>query len=204
MIKLVAFDWNGTLLADTEMIVEATNYAFRHFGYKPISLTQYRKTYTIPVVDFWLANGGKKEDMAIEHQIFYYNYYDRSVNKVKLRHGTKRLLVALHKLGVECLIYSNHTVDEIIHQLKQFGIEKYFTAVLARKGIEDQVHLHQKHKGQKLSDYLKGRCFKSSEVISVGDTCEEVEIGKGLKAWTVAITGGKIPQIGLNKVDHIL
>lgn len=45
-------------------------------------------------------------------------------------------------------------------------------------------------KQQKLEDYVKKHKFKPQEIISVGDTEEEIEIGKALGYHTVAITGG--------------
>ena len=191
MIKLLAFDWNGTLLEDTKVVVDATNMAFRHFGYKTISLARYRETFTIPVVDFWLANGGKKADMSVEHGIFYANYYKKIAGKAKFRPGAKTLLNRLKKLGIQSIIYSNHTVNEIARQLKRFKIGKYFQAVLARPNFKEQGLLHKKNKQEKLAHFLKGLKIKPSEILNVGDTCEEIDIGHNLHIKTCAITGGE-------------
>ena len=164
MIKLIAFDWNGTLLDDTRIVAEATNITRRSFGYPPISFKRFRETYIIPVVDFWLATGGKKEDMATEHNIYHPAYEKLLANRnIKLKKGAKELLLWLQKNSIKTIIYSNHTEREIIYQLKRFKIRQYIGKVLARKGIEDQAHLHKRGKEAKLLDYIKSHKFKRTE-----------------------------------------
>ena len=48
MIKLVIFDWNGVLIADTRACLEADNYILKEFGGKPVSLKVYKDTIIIP------------------------------------------------------------------------------------------------------------------------------------------------------------
>jgi phosphoglycolate phosphatase len=190
MIKLIAFDWNGTLLADTKFVAQATDMAFKHFGYKPIGLKKYRQTFSIPVLNFWLANGGKKEDLLLEHNIFFHAY-EKLLKDAHPRFGAKEVLKWVKQNDIESIIYSNHTFKEIHFQLKRFGLSPYIQEVLSRKDVSDQVHLLKRHKEDKLANYIKIHKFKPREVISVGDTCEEVEIGHNLNLHTVAITGGE-------------
>ncbi len=190
MIKLIAFDWNGTIMADTNAVVEATNLTRKEYGYPPISLYQFQKTLVIPIVDYWVANGGKKEDIATQHVIFHKNY-ESLLERIRTRKNAKTTLAWLARNHIRSIIYSNHTQAEIMAQLKRFKIGSYFEAVLARSGVKDQRHLHKRHKGEKLSAYIKSHRLNPREIISIGDTCEEIEIGQELKTWTVAITGGE-------------
>ena len=57
MIKLVAFDWNGTLFDDSESAVEAENIVLRKLNLRPSSLREFQATYTIPIRQYWINRG---------------------------------------------------------------------------------------------------------------------------------------------------
>ena len=48
MIKLVVFDWNGTLFADAQAAVHGANARLTFLGLEPITLKQYREAFEIP------------------------------------------------------------------------------------------------------------------------------------------------------------
>ena len=53
MIKLIAFDWNGTLIADTQIIVKADNFILKKFSVKAITVQKFRESFHIPVINYW-------------------------------------------------------------------------------------------------------------------------------------------------------
>jgi phosphoglycolate phosphatase len=190
MIKLIAFDWNGTLIADTKAVFKSANIALEHFGYSKISIKRYRETYIIPIKDFWLANGGKLEDMSEQHRIFSL-YYEKLLKFASLRPNAKKILSSLQSQGIRSLIYSNHTFKDIHRQLELFRLSPYIEVVLARPDKNDQTHLHRRQKEEKLADFIKRQKLNPQEVVSVGDTCEEIEIGHSLGLHTISISGGE-------------
>src|SRR5262249_30752686 len=81
-----------------------------------------------------------------------------------------------------------HTIVGIESQLKRLNIKTHMDIVLANPDIGKTFHF--KGKGEKLNNYVKKNKLKAGEVVSVGDTEEEIEIGKKYGYHTVAITGG--------------
>jgi len=188
MIKLVAFDWNGTLLDDAQLNVKCSNILFANFGIKPITLRRFRETFHIPILSFWVANGGRKEDLDIEEDHFF-DLYEARVNKTKLRSGVKGILARLEKQRIKRMIFSNHITPAIIRQLIRLDIYEYFDEILARPA-NDASLIQGRNKEQKLRDYVKRNKLKANEVMVIGDTEEEIDIGKKYGYRTVAITGG--------------
>jgi phosphoglycolate phosphatase-like HAD superfamily hydrolase len=192
MIKLVAFDWNGTLLADTWAAAKADNSVLATFGHKTISLQQYRKTFDIPIIKYWTDNGFDKNDFINNaksiNEIFNL-HYEPLADRCRTRGGSKEVLLWLKKQKIDCVIYSNHTTHNIHRQLVRLRIDQCIPKILAREP-HDRSHMHERYKAHKLSAYIKKRKFKPQEVISVGDTEEEIEVGKKYGFHTVAITGG--------------
>lgn len=192
MIKLVAFDWNGTLIADAKLAVTADNYALRPFIKKPISLQKFRDHFMIPILGYLSALGMSRNKYLYHSEEInrrFNQYYEARVDRCRTRGGVKAALKFLKQNKITSIIYSNHVTIFIDRQLKRLGLKKYFDAVIAR-AEDDRSHMHTRGKQQKLQNYVRFKKLKPREIISIGDSEEEIEIGKTLGYHTVAITGG--------------
>ncbi len=192
MIKLVAFDWNGTLLSDTQITLKAENISLKAIGVKPISLKKFQKTFDIPVTRYWDNLGFSKSFVkthidAIENT--FHSQYKILAARARTRSGVRETLEWLVAKNIARVIFSNHDIPDIKRHLARLKIEKCITDVLANPG-DGRLQIFNRHKGQKLENYRKQNNFKSKEILCVGDMCEEIEIGKEYGYHTVAITGG--------------
>ncbi len=61
MIKLVVFDWNGTIISDTNASVAGVGAVFSKLGLGKMTLKRHQETFDVPVVKFYEANGLKPE-----------------------------------------------------------------------------------------------------------------------------------------------
>jgi phosphoglycolate phosphatase len=192
MIKLVAFDWNGTILDDVEGTLEANNRVLEHFGLPVITLEQYREHFRVPIRDYWIALGLDPEffDQHSEEQekVFLSNYEPQE-NKFHNRSGIKEVLEFLKDKGIEGIIFSNHIVPHIETQLERLGIKNCFTKILARP-LHGRDHQLKRFKDGFLNNFVRTNNLKPDEVLVIGDTDEEVEIGKKYGYVTVALKGG--------------
>ncbi len=102
------------------------------------------------------------------------------------------------------MIFSNHSLNGLDKQMKRLEIGKYFDAVIGNDSRG--ASFKSRTKKEKLAAYIKKKGFKAKEVLVVGDTVEEIEIGQELKAKTVAITGGYQSRKVLRKQkpDHVI
>ena len=116
--------------------------------------------------------------------------YEPLADKARTRTGSREIFAWTEKNGIQNTIYSNHTVPNIHRQLKRLKIDKFITAVLARN-LGDISHMHKNSKEKKLFNYVEKHKFKAHEVISIGDTEEEIEIGSALIAPLVINVQGK-------------
>ncbi len=192
MIKLVAFDWNGTLLSDTQTVLNADNYALKTLGYKPVSLLKFRKSYDIPIINYW-TNVGMEKSFFKKHMYevedLFHSHYEKHALRCRTRGGAREVLNWLYGQKIPSIIYSNHVAQRVEDQLERLKIKKIISKILGRSDLQESL-IHSRSKQQKLHDFVKNHKFKPHEVISVGDTQEEIEIGKHLGYHTVAISGG--------------
>jgi len=192
MIKLVVFDWNGTLLADTRASVESVNQVLKKLGRaEPLSAKKYRATMTLPILDFY-ANYGfgrdylKKSSVLIQET--FHGHYERRAAKARTRKGARKTLSWLKANGIGSIILSNHLASAISLRLENFRLAHLFSEVLANPDIHSIWK--EKNKMRKLQDYLAAKGFAPGEVMLVGDSTEEIEIAKHLGMKSVAITDG--------------
>jgi phosphoglycolate phosphatase len=192
MLKLIAFDWNGTLLSDTQTAVKAENIALKKFGHPPIGINKFRQCFHIPIIEYW-KRVGMDEKFFSQHmdeiEKIYNDIYEQQATRCRSRAGVRQTLTWLKTHHYHSIIYSNHIVELINRQLHRLQLKPYITTILARTH-KDEGLLHKRSKGEKLASYVKTQNFKPHEVLSIGDTEEEIEIGRQLGYYTVGITGG--------------
>ena len=190
MIKLVAFDWNGVLIADAAHAAASVSKVLEHLGKGSISVKEYRELFTIPAKHIYLKRGmteAEDETNANTIQEMFHKDYEPRIAKVRTRTGARKLLDFLFKRSVEMIVISNHTVEGVNFQIERLGLQKYFSNVFARDAKGSWA---SRSKLERLQKFLGQRSFLPKEIVIIGDSPEEVEVGKHLGLHTIAITGG--------------
>jgi phosphoglycolate phosphatase len=201
MVKLVVFDWNGTLLADFQAVLEGVEQELKVLGLPPMTAAAYRQHYDTPLVNFYKSIGVSAEEFEAKHMAIakaFHAYYEPRVAKAHTRQGARKTLQFLKKQGIACVIVSNHTMEGIYFQLERLKLTDYFDAVLANEGIGLN---HYEGKQARVHHYLRDNNFLPSQTAIIGDTIEEVRIGRNLGLKTVALTGGYNSITRLRKAE---
>ena len=191
MIKLVVFDWNGVLIADTEASLDADNHILEVFGGTPVDLKTYRETVIIPSLSFYVMHGVDKQKLVKntgKWAKIFHEFYEARVAKCRSRQNARKLLKWLKGQSIKSIVLSNHTVKGIGFQLKRLGIKDYISEVLANPA--EETSLYDRNKQEKLEDYVKRNGYEKGEILIIGDSPEEIEMGKALGIANVAITQG--------------
>jgi phosphoglycolate phosphatase len=205
--KFVVWDWNGTLLDDTDAVLVCVNKVMAELKQQPITMEKFRDTQIRPLEHFYRAVGLNEEDItrALENErsIFHDNY-EPMADTVPLRKGALEILHLLKTSHVANIILSNHISSQIVRLLKNHEIEDYFETVMAYISREKQ-HRDQT-KGEKLRDYMTAKGMNGANALIVGDTLEEIEIARGLGMTSIAITGGVHSERRLRALnpDHVV
>src|SRR3990167_3374968 len=207
MIKLVAFDWNGTLIADAQTVVDCSNEQLKIFGNKKIDIKNYRQNFEIPVNKFFKNIGLHPKNIEKNYMKsgdIFHTCYEKKVNKLRTRAGTKKTLEWLKLRKINSVIVSNHAVDRIHKQIVRLKIVQNFDEILANRHTHDSYTI--KGKENRLIDYIQSKRLKPTEVLVIGDTQDEIIIGQDMGARTVAITNGhsSIVRLKAAKPDFLI
>ena len=207
MIKLVIFDWNGVLIADTENAMKGGNEVIKAFGGNPVDVETYRAHNVIPSTDFYIQHGCRREDLvkdAKKAAEIFHNYYESHGQHIRSRGGVKKLLKWLKDNSISSVILSNHTVEGIHSQLHRLKIDEYFSQVYAND--DRDCFMKGTTKKDKFLKIVSESKLKSSEIMIIGDSPEEVELAKSMKTYSAAITHGHYSTARLVKTgpDYLI
>lgn len=204
-IELVVWDWNGTILADTQACMDAGNHVITTFGGTPVPRRQYAATFDFPSIEFYCRQGCDRK--ALERPgaaDVFHDFYEERARHCRTRRGARETLDWLRQHSIDSVILSNHIQEAILVQLKRLGLTDYFDEVLAN--IDRGAANVGKNKVQRLEDYLTRTRHNPLNAVIVGDSTEDVVIGKKLHMRTTALRDGyfSTPRLRASNPDYII
>lgn len=209
MIKLVAFDWNGTLIADGQLVANCCNVELKD-GYKvdkTIDLKIYREVFDIPINQFFIDLGLHPKlvvEKATEAADVFHKEYEKGIKKCRTRKNVKKTLQWLKENHIGSVIVSNHPRDKIEEQLKRLKIHNLINHICGNDHIYTAYTIKGKEK--RLIDYIFKNKIKPQETLLIGDAVEDIKIGSDMGATTIGLTNGHCSTARLRaaKPDYLI
>lgn len=206
--KLAIFDWNGTILSDTQASLKASNECLALYGKGPIDLATFQRTFHFPIIHFYVENGCRVDDILKSSDLAnttYQKAYGAYSKHCRSRHGARDLLKWLHKNDVTCMILSNYLTRMIEPVLERLRLTPYIHHISANE-CDGSTILHKTSKLERLSEFMTKRGYAPKNAFIIGDSMEEPEIAHQLSLLSFSITGGCVSEARLKKAgaDHIV
>ena len=205
MTRLVIWDFNGTILADSQLCVDAGNNVIKNYGGTPLRRRQYSEKFEFPALEFCYRQGANRERLTAElYRSGFYSYYASKVSRCRTRQGARDVLTWLKRRGVSSVILSNHLVDDIAAQLERLDLAEYVERILANDS--QQAALTGNNKIHRMRAYLDTTDIAPADAWIVGDSPEDIGIGKSLGFRTVAVTDGyfSVSRLRASNPDHTI
>jgi phosphoglycolate phosphatase len=180
----IIWDWNGTLLDDTQAGVNAVNGMLAARGLPLIDVPYYRDVFGFPVKDFYRTIGFRLEDENWDAMAR--DFHDRFLADATIRlHGhAVAALECFREAGVGQSILSASEQGILDSMLAGFGIARYFDAVC---GV-DNLYGHSK---RELGRALLARlALDPSAVLLIGDSLHDHEVADDLGVDCLLIARG--------------
>ncbi len=206
MVELVVFDWNGTILADTQALINAGNQVIQTYGGISLPRGEYNKKFHFPTIDFFCEQGCDRKvlESSTTYSDLFHVVYETGAAKCRTRKGAREVLQWLKENFVDSVILSNHMERKIRKQLQRLKLVDYFLEVLAN--TDYSTTQSGNNKINRLDNYFQktGQNPKYSWI--VGDSPEDIEIGKRFNMRTAAITNGYIStdRLKASNPDHVV
>ena len=171
-IETVIWDWNGTLLNDIDISMEALNQLLRKEQLPEVlDKEEYRRYFQFPVIEYY-----KKVGFDFEKTPFsvlaknYMDYYQPHSLSCELHRDVKDTLEVLDQNRVDQYLLSASNLSFLKEQLAQYDISDYFHDI---KGL-DNIHAHSK--AQLAKDFVDDANLDKLTTIFIGDSVHDSEV----------------------------
>ncbi len=208
MKHLAVFDWNGTLFDDVQASLEGANAVFEFLGRQPLSIGQYRQTFTFPILHFYTANGISPSEYLECHDEaarIYLETYENAALQCRLRTDATELLEWLNANGIKCMLLSNHLLENVEKQLARFHIHHFFSHISCNS-VYDASFIQKMNKHDRLQSLMRSENYPAATCFIIGDSLEEPEIAGKLGLSSFCIAGGYLSRDRLlaSGTDHVV
>ena len=183
-VDAVCWDWNGTLLDDTAVALEAMNAVLDERGLPVIpDVEAYRRIFAFPVQVFYGRLGISDADFRAAAGR-YLELFAFRVGRARLHAGAGATLSAIGQLGVEQVLISATVGDVLDTQMAGHAVAGHFDQIL---GITDA---YAPSKADVVTGWLRASGHDPRRVLMVGDTNHDEEIAERLALGFIRFTRG--------------
>ncbi len=184
--ETVVFDYNGTLIDDTDLCHELLNKLLTLRGHPTVTRERYLDIFQFPIKSYYVAAGfdfatGRDEYEPLA-RIFTDDYLARYPKECHLFDDVISSFQSLK--GKELLVISATDQQYLDEELKHYGIWEYLTAAVGIKGIEINSKLKE------AVSYFSNHPHDMEKVLFVGDTDHDVEVARAIGARIALISRG--------------
>jgi len=180
----LVWDWNGTLLDDTQACVNTLNQLLEARGIATLDVSRYRELFGFPVSDFYRRLGVRLElenwDELAEtfHRVFLAD------PTLRLRVEAQAVLEQVAARGLRQTILSAAEQTMLEQMVVRAGIAQHFAHIVG----SDNLHGRSKRdQGRALATTL---AVPPGQVLLVGDTLHDADVARELGFHCVLVADG--------------
>jgi phosphoglycolate phosphatase len=183
---LVIWDWNGTLLDDTEMCYTIANEMRQERGMSLMEgVEEYRRYFTFPVVDYYRRMGYSFETEPFENiSRQFVSMYAARYPTSSLQPCAKEALAAVLETGARQVLLSATGQDRLDEQVEFFQLNQYFERVIGNSN--NLAH----GKADYAKEFLRESGVDPARALFVGDTDHDFEIASSIGCGCALLTAG--------------
>ena len=183
-IRSIIWDWNGTLLNDTELCRSIINELLTKRKLATLSLEKYKEIFAFPVKEYYEKAGFDfaKEAFEIPADEFILSYNER-VKGASLHQDAIKILAFAKDNYTQFIVSAmeHHSLNNLV---KAHHIHHYFKSI---SGI-DNHYAHSKTANAKR--IISNHGLKPSEVCIIGDTIHDHEVSEAIGCDCILISNG--------------
>jgi phosphoglycolate phosphatase-like HAD superfamily hydrolase len=188
-MKIVLFDWNGTILDDAPIWYESVKEIFRVYKKQAPTIAEYFRELEGDYLGIYQSRditASRDELNAI-----YEPHYNAHVQKAELFFGVRKVLKTLAARGVIVGIITMQKDFLVLPLLIKFGINNYF----------NYLEFNTFDKKAAIQKILAKESVDPQECCYIGDAPSDIRHGKKAGVKTAAFLSGYIPEDLLLKAE---
>lgn len=181
----IIWDWNGTLLDDTELCVLIINGMLEQQNLPPISRSIYRNVFGFPVKDYYSKVGFDFNKRSFEElSDVFITSYEVGREHCRLMSGAKKTLDAIAELGCTQSILSASKQTYLEQAVLDHQLDTYFQSL---HGLDNH---HAAGKLESGRAHLKSSKLDPASTLLIGDTLHDAQVAEKLEISCCLIPNG--------------
>ena len=201
-MKTVIWDFNGTIVDDTEACLEIENQMLKKRGMKgDYTLEEYRDLFCFPVIEYYKKIGYTFEKETYEEVSVEFNdAYNEAFPSFRIVPGALELMKKAKEKGYRNVILSATRQDMLELEVKILGVESYFDELI---GIDDDLAFS---KVEHAKEWMKKSNVNPKDCMYLGDTLHDLECAQalGIDNTILIACGHQSYQVLKKEWDNVL
>lgn len=195
-IQHIVWDWNGTLLDDTNLCIAIMNELLSERAMPPLTRARYHEIFDFPIIEYYTRLGFdfKKDPFEIVGAEFIRRYELRRTS-AQLHSEVHEILHALRQRGYTQSILSAYRQDTLESLLAHFNIHTQFDDVI---GSDNVFALGKIEQGRR---WIHTRALHPESVLLIGDTKHDFEVATAMNCRCLLVAAGYHTRERLEVLD---
>ena len=177
-ITTLLFDWDGTLVDSAQLGLTAYEKSFAELGI-PFDHETYRTVYSPNWLSVYEGLGLPKEQWQRADELWTKHYGEQSVELIK---GAGETVAELRQKRYRLGVVSSGNDCRVNREIKELGLAGFFEVVVCHEQIRNR-----KPHPEGLEIAMRLMNCSPAESCYVGDTPEDIEMGKSAGLLTVGV-----------------
>lgn len=180
----LVWDWNGTLLNDLQLVVDATNAAMAKVNGPVVSAQEHRRRFRCPISEYYadlLGRPVEAEEFRRLDKLFH-DEYRTGLNRCELAADA---LSAIRAWSGSQSLLSMWFHDELVPTVQRFGLTELFARIDGRPR-----DVGGDHKAEYLARHLFELGISGRSTVLIGDSVDDAHAAESVGARCVLYSGG--------------
>lgn len=177
-ITTLLFDWDGTVVDSAQLGLSAYEKAFAELGVA-FDHETYRAVYSPNWLSVYEGLGLPKEKWPRADELWTHHYGEQSAELIA---GAGEMLAQLRQKGYRMGVVSSGNDCRVNREINELGLAGFFEVVICHEQISNR-----KPHPEGLETAMRALDCAPTEAGYVGDTPEDIEMGKGAGVLTVGV-----------------
>jgi len=177
-ITTLLFDWDGTVVDSAQLGLTAYEKAFAELGV-PFNHETYRTVYSPNWLTVYEGLGLPKEQWQRADELWTQHYGEQSAEVIE---GAGETIAELRQKGYRLGVVSSGNDCRVNREIEELGFGEVFDVVICHEQIRNR-----KPHPEGLETAMHSLGCSQTEIGYVGDTPEDIEMGKAAGVLTVGV-----------------
>lgn len=197
-MKLIIFDFDGTIADTNTGIVKTYQATFRHMGLPEHTPEEISATIGLPLKDIIAMLQPTLNQEQVDYGAWYYRDVFNSIALpyITLFPGTAETLKRLKESGAKLAVASSRGGDSLRFLISHLGLDGLFDMICSEESVKNP-----KPAPDMCLLIMKELGFEPSETIMVGDTTFDLGMGVAAGCNTLGVTCGNHSAEQLSSVE---